>query len=1290
MNKALKKGFSFLLILVMMLGCFAVSIYGDTPKLADGKTIRIGFFEMAGFQYYDNEGNPAGYNVEYLNMISGFTGWNYEYVPVDSYSEALAMLKNKELDLVAPVMVTSEWMEEYDYSSFSLGTGYYVLVTNADNTELNYEDWEAISKTKISVPEGYPITENFIEFMVANELELEIVSYPTSEEAMYAMWNGEVDCSLTSLISVDERYKVLSKYCSSLMYFITWDGNTKLIDELNYAMGQVENLYATELQYLEKEYFTNYSKQYFSKEEMEYIQNNRIIRVAYTSSNIPISYTDEKGNYNGITHQILERVAADTGLIFEYVEIPDTSIDSNFISENNIDLIADVENNDVNKNLDAYYLSVPYLYSKKIFVSKEGKDFVKNGECSVAIHSGSKTIEKAIRRYYPNIQIENYNSMGACFEALSDDRVDYVLGNEYNLEYYMSKPQNENYTIIPTAGVVDELCFATYIYEGGRSADACRTLIHIIDKSVAEILDETSDDIVITEKLEAKYEYTFLDVVYQYRYIIIMAFIFIVFVIAVFIYIIFNNLKHIRKHKADASASIIEKKRYQLVVDNSEDMIYEIGMEGNIGISSERIQETFGWELPKNLKKNSFNELMEALRVHPDDCDQLRNQYSPKISVEGIEKAVVQIFSEYEGYVWCEISIVPLKDEENRVISYVGKITNIDDEVKAKQKQGHELSEAKIQNENLEELLVNAFVDNVTDIIELNLESGECTFYVIEKGDLVKKTFEEEWNEYLNILISNMETEDANRLHGMGNRARLSRMNVGESVVYHYKSKYNAKKRKVGKKYIPYTTKIRCSMINGQKVAIISSIDNSDVMKVEQEYVEQKEEYANRLFESQKFLFNAISGTYITTFKINLDDGSIKGFYGTEEGIVSEYKIESDWKTYCDVELLPYLSEDYAEIFRNKASLEALNKLDVGEFVKVSFKAMLNSESLDPCNEYNFFVVNFKILMENEKKIASVIFQCDSDNVKDEIEKHKKKENILRKKRIMALLDNTTDIIYEVDIENNECIVTGEKENIYGWDLDTKITNVSLEKLLDIWGVYPEDRFVVGEATQKILDKKATISKEVRVKRADDRYVWSRISAVPVLNDDGEISSILCKIVDINDKVKEKTNHMRVEAKDKLTGLLTQSALRETTEMYLRDNSAKNDALILIDMDQLKTVNETLDRRVGDKVLAETAKKLQIIFSNYDYIGKFESDTFCVYVKNIPVGTLEDKLVWALEKLKDSYSYNGKIVQVSASIGVAYCMTDKATFKELYEFAYATVYEAKSSGKGQYAIKRFF
>ena len=1290
MIRTFKKTCSFVLALVIMLSACVSTIYAVTPKSVGSQTIKVGFFEMQGFQYYDKAGNPAGYNVEYLEMISNFTGWSYEYVPAKSYSEALEMLENKEIDLLAPVMATAKWMELYEYSAFSMGTGYYALVCDAGNDKYSYEDWDSLKGISVAVPEGYPITESFIAYVENNNLDVELINYPTSDEAVMAMRTGEAECSLISLIAVDDNYTVLSKYCSSLMYYITWNGNTEMMDELNTAMEQVENLYSSEIDRFENQYFPNYAKQFFSKEEKMFIENTDVIRVAYTANNIPISYTDDKGKYNGITLAVLEKISEITELEFEYVEIPDTDIDDDFFTKNDIDLIADVEGNDVNKDLKYYFLSVPYFQSEKIFIAENEMEFDDNKEYTVAIHSGSKTIEDAILGYYPNVNVKKYTTMESCFDALEKGNADFVLGNEYNVEYYMNKPKYADYVVIPTEGISDELCFATFMSENGKTAEECRLLIHIIDKAIAQILVDDINDIVVTEKVEANYEYNFGDIIYKYRHIIIIGGTFLLFVISVGVYIIINNHKHIKEHKEAANNSLVQKKRYQLVVDNSEDMVYEIGISSDSGISSDRIRDIFGWEVPKYLEKFNFDELLKALRIHPDDIDQLYGQYVNKIMVDGIEKAIVQINSEYDGYVWCEISMVPLRDENDAIISYVGKITNIDDEVKAKQKQGRELSESKLRNENLEELLVNAFVDNVTDIIQLNLENGECSFYVIENGDFIEKPFEDSWDEYFNMILSTMISEDSNRLVGIANIARLSRMEVGDGDVYHYKSKYDAKNRAVGDKYIPYTFKIRVAMVNGQKVAIITIMDNSDVMKVEQEYLAQKEMYANKLFESQKFLFSAISGTYITTLKIDLTDGSLRGFFGTEEGIVDEFGLQTDWQKYCDEELFPYLDEEYIEEFKKNATVEALAELEVGSLVTASFKAQLDRERLDPSEEYNFFVLTFRILMENDKKIASVIFQCDSDNVKAEIEKYKKKENVFRKKRIMALLDNTTDIIFELDLENNECIITGEKDNIYGWNLDMKITDITLEKLLDVWGVYPEDRFIIGDATQKIIEKHITLAREVRVQRSDGMYVWVRISAVPVLGAEGQITNIVCKLVNINEKIREKSNYLQNEGRDKLTGLLTQNALKEATELYLRENSAKNDALILIDMDQLKTVNEILDHRAGDRVLVETAKKLQIIFSNYDYIGKFESDTFCVFVKNIPINTLESKLEWALEKLRDSYTFRGKIVNVSASIGAAYSMTEKATYKELYELADATVYEAKIEGKGQFIVKRFF
>ena len=63
---------------------------------------------------------------------------------------------------------------------------------------------------------------------------------------------------------------------------------------------------------------------------------------------------------------------------------------------------------------------------------------------------------------------------------------------------------------------------------------------------------------------------------------------------------------------------------------------------------------------------------------------------------------------------------------------------------------------------------------------------------------------------------------------------------------------------------------------------------------------------------------------------------------------------------------------------------------------------------------------------------------------------------------------------------------------------------------------------------------------------------------------------------------------------------------------------------------------------------------------------------------------------WTNNIVENLKNYDCKIVNVSASIGAAYSMTEKATYKELYELADATVYEAKIEGKGQFIVKRFF
>ena len=122
-------------------------------------------------------------------------------------------------------------------------------------------------------------------------------------------------------------------------------------------------------------------------------------------------------------------------------------------------------------------------------------------------------------------------------------------------------------------------------------------------------------------------------------------------------------------------------------------------------------------------------------------------------------------------------------------------------------------------------------------------------------------------------------------------------------------------------------------------------------------------------------------------------------------------------------------------------------------------------------------------------------------------------------------------------------------------------------------------------------------------------------------------------------------------------------------------------------MDHFKDINDQFGHSVGDQVIKETARKIQLLFANFDLVGRFGGDEFCVFVKDIPRDTLIDRLKFAVKKMEAEYPFEGGVVKLSASIGAAYCKKEDIGYKEMLDVADAAAYRAKDNGRNCYIIE---
>ncbi|MGN0586911.1 MAG: diguanylate cyclase domain-containing protein [Oscillospiraceae bacterium] len=162
---------------------------------------------------------------------------------------------------------------------------------------------------------------------------------------------------------------------------------------------------------------------------------------------------------------------------------------------------------------------------------------------------------------------------------------------------------------------------------------------------------------------------------------------------------------------------------------------------------------------------------------------------------------------------------------------------------------------------------------------------------------------------------------------------------------------------------------------------------------------------------------------------------------------------------------------------------------------------------------------------------------------------------------------------------------------------------------------------------------------------------------------------------------------------DRLTGIYNKLSFEENAEYMLKNaKEGERHAVILLDVDNFKGVNDNLGHAYGDKVLADIGNILRLTFNSTDCLGRIGGDEFCVLL-NIPEGRQGDYMTLINEKCRtlcgafhDNYTGRSGDYKISASIGAAVFPDDGKSFSELYGCADTALYSSKHKGKDTFTM----
>lgn len=221
---------------------------------------------------------------------------------------------------------------------------------------------------------------------------------------------------------------------------------------------------------------------------------------------------------------------------------------------------------------------------------------------------------------------------------------------------------------------------------------------------------------------------------------------------------------------------------------------------------------------------------------------------------------------------------------------------------------------------------------------------------------------------------------------------------------------------------------------------------------------------------------------------------------------------------------------------------------------------------------------------------------------------------------------------------------------------------------------------ILEKVARASTDKKI-LDYEYRIRHRSGKTIWIHDVAAY----DPETDTFNVAIMDITYKEKLLRSLSKSSKIDRLTGLLNRSALEDSINILIGDNSRKeSQTMILIDLDNFKSLNDLKGHQEGDKFLAEIGVKLKNEFRSNDIIGRLGGDEFMIFFKGLKDQEVISKLT---EKLLKILRVDIHGVEISASIGLCMDLKGKLIFDELYNISDTMLYQVKENGKNHYKIK---
>ena len=479
------------------------------PAGAQEKTLRVGYMDYSGFIEQQSDGTYSGYGAEYLAKISGYTGYRYEYV-YGKWSDLLDMLANRQIDLICMVQYTKERAERFDYTAYPIGYTQGLLY-GAPDCEIAYEDFKAFNSIRVGVLHDNAIKRYFDEYQRLHGFSCGIVEYEYESDMMRALNKGIIEAMCSEHLANHKGLSLLAKFGADAFYIISYKGSP-YVEEINAALRQIKTDVDFEAELFHKYYDSSAAETtlLFTTAEKAFIAGSKPLKVAFNGDRAPFAkYDARKGTFSGICVDVMNEIAAASGLTFEYVLQTPGVKTSDMIGSGQFDIVCGVERDNFVTNPDIVSTNA-FLESANVPVGKAGRALSLSDPLTVAIPASFQALQKSLETHYPHLKIVGYTLNQEGLDAVVAGKADVFVQNTHLLSLLLQRPRYSGLAILPVDVMEEHTALAL-----SRNADPL--LLSVLDKSIENLNAATVSASLIAHTFASPYKYTMGDFFYRFR-----------------------------------------------------------------------------------------------------------------------------------------------------------------------------------------------------------------------------------------------------------------------------------------------------------------------------------------------------------------------------------------------------------------------------------------------------------------------------------------------------------------------------------------------------------------------------------------------------------------------------------------------------------------------------------------------------------------------------------------------------------------------------------------------------